>query len=209
MRRERNSVESPDLNARILATLAWIGVGVQAGASIWLAAHTNWRGAAVMAGFTVGTIFTLVLRTRLPRLFSLLFVSAGFVNAAGFAWDLFENENCVWYDEAAHAYTSLMVALVISFWMYYGSGRVRPIAVFVTLATLATLGVGIAWEIFEWLVGILGPPRDTVLDLVMDLVGGVGGALSGAWAIRYCHPECLVDYEQVEPAHLQGVLRPG
>ena len=36
-----------------------------------------------------------------------------------------------------------------------------------------TLAMGLLWEGFEWVIGIIGSPRDTAVDLAMDVLGGL------------------------------------
>lgn len=43
-------------------------------------------------------------------------------------------------------------------------------------AALAALVAGLAWEAFEWMIGIMGDTRDTLIDLLMDMIGALSAA---------------------------------
>ena len=56
----------------------------------------------------------------------------------------------------------------------------------VVSALLAGLILGLVWEGFEWVIGIIGNQRDTVVDLAMDCLGAVmAGVLSTIFQARH------------------------
>jgi hypothetical protein len=58
--------------------LAWAGVVLQALALVIVVMQANWIGTAFLTGFLVLSVAFLQLEQRLPTLFDLVFVSAGF-----------------------------------------------------------------------------------------------------------------------------------
>lgn len=85
----------------------------------------------------------------------------------------------VWLDTLTHFLGGVWVALAVM-WAV-GAALKRPASPLAIIA--AALGIGIAWEIFEIVIGI---PReanfvfDTALDLSMDVVGGFVGYVIGS-----------------------------
>lgn len=74
------------------------------------------------------------------------------------------------FDEAVHLYTSFAVVA--------GTGRIAvAIRGFGVTSShwwallVFGIGVGLAWEAFEWAVGIIGSRHDTIVDLLMDAAG--------------------------------------
>ena len=53
---------------------------------------------------------------------------------------------------------------------------------FVLAVSAIGLVLGIAWEIFEWAVGIINGWADTLVDIVMDVLGAVAAGLFCVWA---------------------------
>jgi membrane associated rhomboid family serine protease len=124
------------------------------------------------------------LQHRLPRLFSLLFVLAGALNAAAYVFDLWDRIGI--YDEFVHFYTTFAVAGAFGYFAFH-----RPhvsdasyLWRFVAVVTAFGFGVGVLWEVFEWAIGIIGDWVDTVVDLAMDTLGAAAAGLFCAWAVR-------------------------
>jgi hypothetical protein len=91
-----------------------------------------------------------------------------------------------WYDVMMHFLGGLWLALS-AIWFYFFSGVVKEpnTDTFTKFAVplLAAALIGVAWEIFEVLVGaptLINPAFDTVKDLTMDLLGA---ALAHAWLV--------------------------
>ncbi len=99
------------------------------------------------------------------------------VNVAGYVLNLWRERTM--FDELVHAATSFagMAALM---WVAARRARrlngMRGIAVVAT-ALVAGLILGLAWEGFEWLIGIIGDQRDTLIDLAMDCLGAAAAGL--------------------------------
>lgn len=84
-----------------------------------------------------------------------------------------------WLDIPMHALGGVVVALCfLTFCNIYTQGTYQK-GLLITLGVV--LGVGILWEIFEFVNQLGGPEldyvQDTLLDLVMDIVGGCIGYL--------------------------------
>ena len=160
--------------------LSWLLLaGVMAGAA-WSALAGRWFDVAVLVGFgSLGGLF-IYLQDELPRLFTLLFLVAGLVNAAGYALQLWQSP--VWFDETVHFYTSFAVMAGLG-WLALARTRLFGRSVpFLLAVTGLGLLLGILWEVFEWVVGIIGARGDTIVDLVMDTLGAVAAGLFCAWA---------------------------
>lgn len=162
----------------------WVSVIALAGAAagaLYLGVHQRWSDSAALAAVAVlGAVF-IAARDRLPTLFTFLFVAAGLVNALGYVLTLWHERTA--FDEAVHAFTSFTLAAAAG-WILAGStslldqgGRPRLVA------AVAATGVmlGLLWEGFEWIIGIIGGPRDTIMDLVMDAAGSLAAGLFCAW----------------------------
>lgn len=80
-----------------------------------------------------------------------------------------------WFDILLHFLGGVWVAVALT-WALVRFG----ISASFTLVVLGVLGIGIGWEVFEY---VLGLPRETnyaldlKIDIAMDVVGGVVGAL--------------------------------
>lgn len=107
-------------------------------------------------------------------LYVALLAGAALVNAAGYVLGLWHEETA--FDEAVHLYTSFAVVAAIGRfapgrWAFWGSPP--------RWWTLIVLGaaLGLAWEAFEWVIGIVGSRRDTLIDLLMDVAGAAAAAV--------------------------------
>ncbi len=183
---------APD--SKFWSVLGWLGIATLFGATAWLLFHAQWTGTAIMAGFALASVVLVSIRRQLPALFSFLFVAASLSNAAGYVWDLFHNKGTyVWYDEVVHGFTMATIGLALAFWIHHARADdpSRWAVWFVALVAGAALVLGVAWEIFEWAVGIIGSPWDTFMDLVMDVLGGVVAGVFAVWMIRTHPPEEL------------------
>lgn len=73
----------------------------------------QWRAAAVMAVFLVGSILVTLMRRWFPSLLALLFVVVALINAPGWIWDLYPR--LYFYDEFAHAVTMAVIGLTFAY----------------------------------------------------------------------------------------------
>lgn len=135
------------------------------------------------AVLAIGLGFVLA-RDRLPTLFPLLFIIAGLVNALGYTLGLWVEHTP--FDESVHAFTSF-TGCAAAGWLLLRRTRWlegdEPVRL--TLAVMAIGAVlGVLWEGFEWLIGIIDGPRDILIDLIMDLIGAFAAGLFVAWVAR-------------------------
>lgn len=173
----RSRLNSPVFSALSLSILA-----ATAAAAIYLLAMGRWVGATVLAGFILLAVFFIAQRDRLPAMFSFLFVTAGLANAAGYVFDLWQMP--VWFDEAVHFFTSFTVLTAFG-WLLFNRTNMNAAAhavKFVLVVAGAGVVLGILWEAFEWIIGIIGSPADTLVDIVMDTFGSIAAGLLCAWA---------------------------
>lgn len=106
---------------------------------------------------------------RGPTFYALLLVIAALVNLAGYLLGLWHNDTL--FDELVHLFTSFAGLAAIGRYLIVARA-IRPSKKLVASLLALTLTLGVAWELFEWLIGIIGDSRDTLIDLVMDLAGG-------------------------------------
>lgn len=93
--------------------------------------------------------------------------------------------NSFWFDALMHLLGGASVAL-FGIWVWYVSGLFEvsiPTKRSAMIAALVfALGIGIAWEFFEFVYGIANPvggnyPVDTFHDVAFDFVGGVAAGI--------------------------------
>lgn len=116
----------------------------------------------------------LAFRRSLPSFFGLMLTLAALVNAAGYVLNLWHDRTL--FDELVHAFTSF-AGMAAAGWLFLPANG-RPSTAFFFWFALAGLAAGVAWEGFEWIIGIIGDMRDTLIDLLMDSLGiGAAGVL--------------------------------
>ncbi|MDQ3481895.1 MAG: hypothetical protein M3448_00535 [Pseudomonadota bacterium] len=97
------------------------------------------------------------------------------MNAAGYLLSLWHDETL--FDEAVHFYTSFAVVAAIGWLALRGASPRRSPPTWWVLVAAGVL-LGLAWEAFEWAIGIIGSGHDTMMDLAMDTAGaGAAAAL--------------------------------
>lgn len=107
--------------------------------------------------------------------------------------------NTVWFDKLLHFGNSLLIGL-LAFLIVYAlqfTGRLRTSTVVNGLVILLlSLGIGAVWEIAEYAADLafqegaqgsptLAPLDDTMWDLILDGSGGLLGAFSGSFYLRW------------------------
>lgn len=103
-----------------------------------------------------------------------LLALAGLVNAAGYVLSLWHDETV--FDELVHLFTTFAVTAALGKALATKRAT-RPSTRFgVQLVGLA-LALGLLWEAFEWLIGMVGSRHDTLMDLAMDLAGATLAAI--------------------------------
>lgn len=129
-----------------------------------------------------GALAFIAARDHLPTLFTLLFVLAGLINALGYVLELWRTPH--WFDEFVHVYTPFTVTASIG-WLLFNRkqwhAKERPLH-FILFVTGLGLAIGVAWELFELAIGIIGTTRDTIVDLLCDTVGAIAAGIFCVWA---------------------------
>lgn len=154
----------------VLAAIALI-------AAVYLALQGRWVDTGVMAGFVAAAVVFAMWRDRLPSLFTFLFALAATINAAGYVFNLFATP--FWFDEFVHVITPFAIVAALA-WLLIKRDDAYPVknsGGYLIKIVLVGVLVGLLWEGFEWLVGIIGTSRDTLIDLAMDMIGSVLAAL--------------------------------
>jgi hypothetical protein len=90
------------------------------------------------------------------------------VNAAGYLLTLWHDKTI--FDEAVHLYTSFAVVAGIGR-LAVGKRLLQGQLSRWWALLVVGIGLGLAWEVFEWAIGIIGSRRDTIIDLLMDTAG--------------------------------------
>lgn len=139
----------------------------------WLAAGAM----AIVAGLAVGCV---IARKTLPRALGALLSIAAMVNAAGYVFSLWQEDTS--FDELVHAFTSFVGMTAIGWTVVDRSwfDHWPKAGLFAGLMGAALL-LGVLWEAFEWIIGLIGDRRDTVIDLVMDLLGATAAGALTLW----------------------------
>jgi hypothetical protein len=171
----------PAIDSGICRSTAWVGIAALALSLLAQAGLERWMGVLTLVPFPVAAIAFVRFEDRLPTLFDALFAWAAVVNAAGYAWNLYDAVPL--NDEAVHLVTTFAVTLTFG---YLTFDRVRhafrehPL-LFLIVITSFGLAAGVLWELFEWTFGFVGPIPDTMVDLVLD---GLGASLAAALCVH-------------------------
>lgn len=173
----RSTAAAALINHPFFRGASWLVVAVFAAAGSYeLGAGAVIQG-AVLLGLAVVGGSVLRFQRSLPSSIIFLLYLVVAVNVAGYVQNLWRERTM--FDELVHASTSFagMAALM---WVTARRTRLlhgrRGITVVVS-ALVAGLLLGLAWEGFEWLIGIIGNRRDTLIDLAMDCLGAVAAGL--------------------------------
>lgn len=181
-RRVEGQPSGSNLDSRSYRRVSLIVLALIALAAVYFAVTGQWYDAAALGVLAILGLAFVAAHERLPSIFTLLFVLAGLVNAGGYVFDLWKSP--AWFDETVHAFTSFTVMAAIG-WMLLARTSLNAAGKSARLA-LAVAGLGLVLggvrEVFEWIIGIIGSPTDTMIDLVMDMIGAVAAGLFCAWA---------------------------
>lgn len=181
------------LDARGYRIAAWIGVVLLAAAAAVTLIMGRWWGSAGLAAFLVGAVAFLMWQSRLPALFSLLFVLAAILNACGWVFNFWDR--IPYYDPVTHAYTTFATALALGFLAYYSVTvhfRERGWLFALSVASFG-LSLGGLWEIFEWSISVKQTYQSVAIDLIADTLGALVAGAFAAWAIRHLPERQLRD----------------
>lgn len=133
--------------------------------------HTHWPTAAAWAVCALLGAGALMFRTGLPSLLGLLLTLAATVNTAGYVQGLWHERTP--FDEVVHGFTAF-AGMAAAGWFVLK--RQPQLSGLFWKAAVTGLLIGVAWEGFEWAIGIMGDLRDTIIDLVMDTAGALAAA---------------------------------
>lgn len=162
---------------------AWACRAIAAAAAVyglWALVSSPWSETIVSAVIALIATAALYGRARLPILFGLSVAVAAAVNGAGYVFTLWHEETA--FDEIVHAYTGFAGMAAIGWAMFHGRLLAGWPSAWLVAAMLGIgLLLGIAWEGFEALIGIIGSRRDTLIDLAMDMAGALIAAALICW----------------------------
>lgn len=159
------------------------------GTALYLAGAERWIGVVVIGATIAIAVIFVRLQDRLPRIFNLLFVLAGAVNAGAYVFNLWERISV--YDEAVHAYTTFALAAAFGYLLFHRTSvnsKSHPWR-FVAAVALFGFGIGLLWEGFEWVTGLIGDALDTLIDLFADTVGAIAAGLFCVWTASRARKE--------------------
>ena len=157
-------------NCLLLAGAALVGSATEAARSQLMEASA-WLACALVGGSA------WLFRRTLHPLFGLLLTLAAIVNTAGYVFGLWHEQTP--FDEIVHAFTAF-AGMAAAGGMVL-KPHLQPRSGLFWRAAAIALVIGLAWEAFEWAVGIIGDLRDTSIDLLMDVVGAVAAAALLLW----------------------------
>lgn len=162
---------------------AWTGIVALVCLAIVAGAQGKLWGAVCLAVGAGAAVLFVLWQSRLPTLFSLLFVVALLMNGLGWVFDYW---SVPWFDPVTHAYTTFAVTLALGFAAYFSmvaEFRAHGPTYVLSIASFG-LAIGGLWEIFEWTIGVEQSYRSVAVDLVADTVGALLAGLLAAVAIR-------------------------
>ncbi len=125
-------------------------------------------------------LYTFVMsRIRLLRILALLVCAIAVLHIAAIVFSLYWT--FWWYDMPLHLLGGIFIGLFV-LWLrffsgYFGAPGIPSGARVFCFVVIATLVIGIGWEVFEYLWGhtwsVEGYWLDTSTDVAFDLVGGL------------------------------------
>lgn len=146
----------------------------------WNGATGQTIDAYVWCGIAVVTAGVVYFRERLSPIYGFLIALAAAVNGAGYTMTLWHDETL--FDEIVHAFTTFAGMAAIGWALHRSDTKLRSSRT-VLMWSIIGLGLvlGLLWELFEYLIGIIGSPRDTIIDLAMDMIGAGAAAALTCW----------------------------
>jgi hypothetical protein len=178
---------------------AWVCLAALAGVAAWFWSMDK-RGAAMGTVAALAGCLGLLLPPRermealprrvreLPRSLDAAPVLATLLTSPGYGLNWFYGANP--YDEAVHLLNGALAGAVFAA-MLDVDGRRRTAGQRAIAGAAFGLGLGAAWEAFEWAVGLIGNLTDTWTDAALTTLGvTLAAALSGA---RRGGPEAAAD----------------
>jgi hypothetical protein len=109
----------------------------------------------------------------LPRRLDAAPVLATALASPGYGLNYFYGVNP--YDEIVHALSGMLAGAVFAA-LLLADGRPRALGRMALAGALFGLALGVAWEVFEWAIAIIGDWRDTWTDVVLTALGASAGA---------------------------------
>ncbi len=170
------------IDARSWLVLSWAGTalfGLTLGA---LMLEGRWYELRIAACFFLPLVAFLLTPHGLPNLLVALATGAFFVSAAGWAFDWYGR--FWWFDVVLHTLNPLLIMTGVMFMLWKADllAYAPRKGLFVLWSTGIGLGLGVAWELFEYTYLPLTWP-DTILDVVMNTVGAAVGGWFAIWLI--------------------------
>jgi hypothetical protein len=166
--------------------LAWASLTALAGVAVWLWLIDKRAAAEGTAGALVGCL-ALILPPRermavlprrlraLPRRYDAAPALATLLSSPGYGLNWFHGANP--YDEAVHLLNGALAGAVFAA-LLRADGRRRIARQLIGAGAVFGLGLGTAWEAFEWATAIVGDRTDTWTDVALT---AAGAALAAAW----------------------------
>jgi len=169
--------------------LAWVAVLLLLAMAAWFDTLEKGNAAGGTVAAAVGCL-GLILPPRermgvlprrvreLPRSLDAAPVLATLISSPGYGLNWFYGQNP--YDEIVHLLSGILAGAVF-LGLLLNDGRARGAARLILLSAAFGLGLAVAWEVFEWVTGLIGDAVDTVTDILLTMGGS---AIAGAIAAR-------------------------
>lgn len=167
----------------------WACLAMLAGVAAWLWMMDR-QGVALGTLAALAGCLGLVLPPRermaalphrlrvLPRSLDATPVLATLLSTPGYGLGWFHGANP--YDEMVHLLNGVLAGAVVIA-LLRADGRRRSARRLTLTVTAWAFGIAVAWEVFEWVTGLIGNWTDTWTDVALTTLGGtIAGALAGA-----------------------------
>lgn len=199
------------------AWFTWACLAMLAGVAAWLWL-TGMQGAALGTMAALAGCLGLILPPRermavlpsrlraLPRRLDAAPVLATLLSTPGYGLGWFYGANS--YDEIVHLVNGALAGAVVVA-LLQADGQWRPIRRLTLTAAAWGFGIGVVWEVFEWVTGLIGDWADTGTDVALTALGAtITGALAGAWRGRAAAGPDATAPRRRMPHHAADLLRP-
>lgn len=157
----------------LLAMALWFGA-LEKGSAAWATALAAAGCLALVATPREDMPFLPFRLARLSRAYDSAPVLGTLVTAPGYGLSLFHGANA--FDEVVHLVNGALAGAVFAA-LVLADGRARSRWHMLRVGLMFGLSLGIAWEGFEWLVGIIGDGQDTWTDVALTAGGAAGAAM--------------------------------